>query len=145
MPLWNSFADRPSGEASRERESRHGENIKMKNKSISRRQFVKGATGLIVGFNLFGSHLLGQTIGQSGTADGSPQPGELDSWLMVGSDGIVTVYTSKVDLGTGVLTALSQVMAQELDVSFGRIHMITGDTAQTIDQSQTSGSRTLHK
>jgi nicotinate dehydrogenase subunit B len=117
----------------------------MKNKSISRRQFVKGATGLIVGFNLFGSHLLGQTIGQSGTADGSPQPGELDSWLMVGSDGIVTVYTSKVDLGTGVLTALSQVMAEELDVSFGRIHMITGDTAQTIDQSQTSGSRTLHK
>ncbi len=117
----------------------------MKNKSISRRQFVKGATGLIVSFNLFGSHLLGQTIGQSGTADGSPQPGELDSWLMVGSDGIVTVYTSKVDLGTGVLTALSQVMAEELDVSFGRIHMITGDTAQTIDQSQTSGSRTLHK
>ena len=117
----------------------------MKNNSISRRQFVKGATGLIVGFNLFGSHLLGQTIGQFGSAGGFPQPSELDSWLMVGSNGIVTVYTSKVDLGTGVLTALSQVMAEELNVSFDRIHMITGDTAQTIDQSQTSGSRTLHK
>ena len=117
----------------------------MTTKSISRRQFVKDTTGLVVAFNLFGSHLLAQTIGQSGTADGSPQPTELDSWLMIGSDGIVTVYTSKVDLGTGVLTALSQVMAEELDVAFDRIHMITGDTAQTIDQSQTSGSRTMHK
>lgn len=117
----------------------------MKNKSISRRQFVKGTSGLIVGFDLFGSRILAQSIGQSGTVDGSPQPTELDSWLLVGTDGTVTVFTSKVDLGTGVLTALSQVMAEELDVSFDRIHMVTGDTAQTIDQSQTSGSRTLHK
>jgi len=115
-------------------------------KSISRRQFVKGASGLIVAFNLFGSHMLGQSIGQSGSGpDGSPQPTELDSWLKVGSDGIITVFTSKVDLGTGVLTTLSQVMAEELDVAFDRIHMITGDTAETIDQSQTSGSRTMHK
>jgi nicotinate dehydrogenase subunit B len=118
----------------------------MNTKSISRRQFVKGTTGLIVAFNLFGSHLQGQTLGQSGAdPDGSPQPSELDSWLKVGSDGIITVYTSKVDLGTGVLTSLSQVMAEELDVVFNRIHMITGDTVQTIDQSQTSGSRTMHK
>jgi len=118
----------------------------METKSISRRQFVKGTAGLVVAFNLFGSHLLGQTIGQSGAGpDGSPQPTELDSWLKVGSDGIITVYTSKVDLGTGVLTSLSQVMAEELDVAFDRIHMITGDTVQTIDQSQTSGSRTMHK
>ena len=118
----------------------------MNPKSISRRQFVKGSTGLIVAFNLFGSHLLGQTLGQSGAdPDGSPQPTELDSWLKIGSDGIITVYTSKVDLGTGVLTSLSQVMAEELDVAFNRIHMITGDTVQTIDQSQTSGSRTMHK
>jgi nicotinate dehydrogenase subunit B len=119
----------------------------MKANTISRRQFVKGSAGLIVSFNLFGSRLLAQSIGQSGNedADGSPLASQLDSWLKVGSDGVITVYTSKVDLGTGVLTSLSQVMAEELDVAFERIHMITGDTAQTIDQSQTSGSRTMHK
>ncbi len=74
-----------------------------------------------------------------------PEVTSLDSWLAVARDESVTVFTSKVDLGTGVLTALSQVVAEELDVPFDRIRMKTGDTGNTIDQSQTSGSRTLHK
>jgi nicotinate dehydrogenase subunit B len=118
----------------------------MEIKSISRRQFVKDTGAVIVSFNLFGRSLLASTRGPSDTVlNDEPQPTSLDSWLMIGQDGTVTAFTSKVDLGTGVLTALSQVMAEELDVAFHRVHMITGDTAQTIDQSQTSGSRTLHK
>src|SRR5579872_6042459 len=117
----------------------------MANGMISRRDFVKSATGLVIGFSLFGPQLSAAGLGEQSGFNGSPLPTQLDSWLVVGSDGVITVFTSKVDLGTGVLTALSQVMAEELDVSFQRIHMITGDTAQTIDQSQTSGSRTLHK
>jgi nicotinate dehydrogenase subunit B len=117
----------------------------MPSAAISRRDFVKNATGLVIGFSLFGPQLHAAGLGEQSGFNGSPLPTQLDSWLVVGSDGIITVFTSKVDLGTGVLTALSQVMAEELDVSFGRIHMITGDTSQTIDQSQTSGSRTLHK
>lgn len=106
---------------------------------------MRDTAGLVIGFSLFGSRAVAQSMGQQTTFNGDPVPTQLDSWLAIGSDGVITVYTSKVDLGTGVLTALSQVMAEELDVSFRRIHMITGDTAQTIDQSQTSGSRTLHK
>ena len=117
----------------------------MRSTAISRRDFVKNSTGLVIGFSLFGSRLHSAGLGEQSGFNGSPLPTVLDSWLVVGSDGIITVFTSKVDLGTGVLTALSQVMAEELDVSFERIHMITGDTSQTIDQSQTSGSRTLHK
>ena len=117
----------------------------MKTSAISRREFIKNTTGLVIGFSLFGPRLQASSLGEQSGFNGSPLPTALDSWLVIGSDGIITVFTSKVDLGTGVLTALSQVMAEELDVSFGRIHMITGDTAQTIDQSQTSGSRTLHK
>ena len=59
------------------------------------------------------------------------------------ADGTVTVSTSKVDLGTGVVTALSQIVAEELDVPFHSIHMETGDTAQTIDQAATVGSATI--
>jgi nicotinate dehydrogenase subunit B len=115
-------------------------------KSISRRLFAKGTGLLVVGFNLFGSRIFGESAPQT-----TPQPHvdpevtSLDSWLAIARDGSVTVFTSKVDLGTGVLTALSQVVAEELDVPFDRIRMRTGDTDNTIDQSQTSGSRTLHK
>lgn len=117
----------------------------MSGNRISRREFVWDTAGLVIGFSLFGSRAVAQSLGRQTTFNGDPVPTQLDSWLAIGSDGVITVYTSKVDLGTGVLTALSQVMAEELDVSFSRIRMITGDTAQTIDQSQTSGSRTLHK
>jgi nicotinate dehydrogenase subunit B len=115
-------------------------------KSISRRQFAKGTGLLVVGFNLFGSRILSEAAGQTKSLPGvEPEVTSLDSWLGVARDGSVTVFTSKVDLGTGVLTSLSQVVAEELDVPFDRVHMKTGDTENTIDQSQTSGSRTLHK
>jgi nicotinate dehydrogenase subunit B len=115
-------------------------------KSISRRQFAKRTGLLLVGFNLFGSRLLAglpapATLGSFV----EPEVTSLDSWLAIARDESVTVFTSKVDLGTGVLTALSQIVAEELEVPFDRIHMQTGDTENTIDQSQTSGSRTLHK
>lgn len=101
---------------------------------------------LVIGFSLFdtfGPNLLGSIT--TSTSLSGPRASSLDSWLVIGRKGTVTAYTSKVDLGTGVLTALAQIIAEELDVSIHRIRMITGDTAQTIDQSQTSGSRTLHK
>ena len=69
----------------------------------------------------------------------------LDSWVAVAQDGMVTVFTSKVDLGTGVVTALSQIVAEELDVPFHQIHMETGDTSNTIDQAATVGSRTIER
>jgi nicotinate dehydrogenase subunit B len=55
----------------------------------------------------------------------------------------VTVYTGKVELGTGVATALAQVVAEELDVPVARITMVEGDTARTPDQGQTTGSLTI--
>jgi nicotinate dehydrogenase subunit B len=111
---------------------------------ISRRQFVRGAGALVVSFSFFGeaSRLLAQS--ESFFAN-DPQATALDSWLSIASDGTVTVFTSKVDLGTGVVTALSQIVAEELDVPFRRIRMETGDTSNTIDQAATVGSRTIER
>lgn len=116
----------------------------MATNTISRRQFVKGAGALIVGFSFFGeaSRLLAQS--ESFFA-GDPEATALDSWLSIAPDGAVTVFTSKVDLGTGVVTALSQIVAEELDVPFQKIHMETGDTSNTIDQAATVGSRTIER
>jgi CO/xanthine dehydrogenase Mo-binding subunit len=116
----------------------------MEGKSVSRRQFVKDAGALIVSFHIWGtgSSVLAQS---KALADAEPDVTSLDSWLAIAQDETITVFTSKVDLGTGVLTALSQIVADELDVPFGQITMETGDTAKTVDQGTTAASRTLQR
>ena len=56
---------------------------------------------------------------------------------------MVTVYSGKVDLGTGVRTALAQIVADELDVPFDRVKIVQGDTALTPDQGPTFGSLSI--
>ena len=115
----------------------------MKTK-ISRRQVLKGTGALVVSFNLFGpaSKALAQ-LGAGPDLAGDLQATSLDSWIAVGRDGVVTVFSSKVDLGTGVETALGQIVADELDVQFKQIRMVTGDTTKAVDQGITAGSRTI--
>src|SRR6266513_5872244 len=115
----------------------------MKTIELTRRQFLKGTGALIVSFNLFpSSQLFGQsTVGPGIDAD----PAQLDSWLAIAPDGTVTVFSGKVDLGTGVETALAQIVAEELDVPFNRIKMASLDTSKVIDQGITAGSRTVER
>ena len=116
----------------------------MKARRISRREYLKSTGALIVSFNFSGpiSRALAQTTAPSSA---EPDATSLDSWLAVSPDGSVTVFTSKVDLGTGVITALAQIVAEELDVPFKQIKMDVGDTAKTIDQFSTVGSRTIER
>ena len=116
----------------------------MKTLKLSRRQFLRGTGALIVSFNLFptASDLLAQGTVGSGN---EPNPTSLDSWLAIAQDGTVTVFSGKVDLGTGVETALAQIVAEELDVPFDRINMIGLDTTKAIDQGITAGSRTIER
>jgi len=67
----------------------------------------------------------------------------LDDWIHIEPDGSVTAYSGKVELGQGVLTALAQIVAEELDVPFQRVHMVMGDTARTPDEGYTAGSMTI--
>ena len=116
----------------------------MKTMEFSRRQFLKGTGALIVSFNLFppASDLFAQaTVGPGGEAD----PTSLDSWLAIAPDGTVTVFSGKVDLGTGVETALAQIVAEELDVPFKQVKMASIDTTKAIDQGVTAGSRTIER
>ncbi len=68
---------------------------------------------------------------------------QIDSWVAIAPDGVVTVFTGKVELGTGVRTALAQIAAEELDVSVTKIQMVMGDTDRTPDQGVTAGSTTI--
>src|SRR5512135_2563133 len=65
---------------------------------------------------------------------------QLDDWLAFEPDGTILAFSGKVELGTGVRTALAQIVAEELDVPFGRVRMVMGDTALTPDEGYTAGS-----
>ena len=116
----------------------------MNQYEVSRRQFLKSAGALIVSFNLFpaAANVFAQA---APTSTGDLDPQSLDSWLAIAQDGTVTIFTSKVELGTGIETALAQIAAEELDVSWKRVKVIMGDTALTVDQSATGGSRTVER
>src|SRR5712692_8073818 len=116
----------------------------METKAISRRDLLKGTGALVVSFSLFepAAGLLAQSAAPSGV---EPDAASLDSWLAIARDGSVVVYTSKVDLGTGVETSLAQIVAEELDVPFKQVKMEMGDTTKTVDQGITAGSRTIER
>src|SRR5438552_1363986 len=114
-------------------------------KPISRREFVrKGCDALIVGISLRGGispAIAWSQAAAPGTASTKPvAPEELDSWLSIGRDGKVTVYTGRIDMGTGIETAFGQLIADELDVPFGSVKLVMGDTELTPDQGKSTAS-----
>jgi len=74
---------------------------------------------------------------------GNPTYPDVGSWLALEPDGGVTIFYGKVEQGTGIETAVAQLVADELDVPFERIHVIQGDTDRTPDQGYTAGSQSL--
>ena len=110
---------------------------------LSRREFVEKGGLLVVGFAM--SRSLRFVSGESATSTMAPTANQLDSWLTVAADGSVTVFSGKVELGTGVSTALRQIVAEELDVPFDRITWVQGDSDRTVDQGSTVGSQTVKR
>jgi CO/xanthine dehydrogenase Mo-binding subunit len=82
----------------------------------------------------------------SGAAAALPLPGSLRvnrrlaRWLKFRTDGFVEVFSGKVEIGQGVLTALAQIAAEELDVSIEQVRMVPASTAMSPDEGITSGS-----
>src|SRR5438067_1171958 len=101
--------------------------------TLSRRDLLKNiGSALVVSFAFRNLH--GQTIGKP------VDPGEVDSFLAIHPDGSVTIFTSKVDVGTGLATAFRQTAAEELGIPVERFTVIEGDTALTPDHGGTGGS-----
>ena len=71
-----------------------------------------------------------------------PTPTALSAWLHIGEDGVVTVYTGKVEVGQNARTSLTQAVAEELHAPIAGIRMVMGDTALTPYDQGTFGSQT---
>ena len=67
----------------------------------------------------------------------------LDRWVSFGEPGKVAVLTGRVELGQGVLTAMAQIAAEELDVALERIVIHSGDTELTANEGYTAGSQSM--
>lgn len=80
--------------------------------------------------------------GQPPFVGGNPAEG-LEILLAVWDDGSVTALNGHVDLGTGLRTALAQIVAEELDVSLDRVNMVLGDTTRTPNQGGTIASASI--
>ena len=85
--------------------------------------------------------MAGRCADRQGRSPGSPPINQLDSWIAIGADGSVTAYSGKEELGQGISTAQTQLVAEELSVPFDRVKLIYCDTALTPDQAYTSGSQ----
>ena len=64
----------------------------------------------------------------------------LSQWLRLRADGVVEVFSGKVEIGQGILTAVAQIVADELDVDLARVRMVPASTAMSPNEGVTSGS-----
>jgi nicotinate dehydrogenase subunit B len=67
------------------------------------------------------------------------------SWIRFSSEGHVTVSPGKVEIGQGIVTALAQIAADELDVEIGRVQMVRASTAGSPNEGVTSGSLSVQQ
>jgi nicotinate dehydrogenase subunit B len=81
-------------------------------------------------------------IGQPGSRS-SFVPTEADLFLVVRDDGSVVAFNGHVDLGTGIGTALAQIVAEELDVPLTRVSIVLGHTGEAPNQGPTIASATI--
>ena len=70
---------------------------------------------------------------------------KLSSWLKFSSTGQVTVSPGKVEIGQGIVTALAQIAADELDINLSRVQMIRASTAASPNEGVTSGSLSIQQ
>lgn len=111
--------------------------------ALTRRGFLSAGAALYVGFR-FGAMpswaQVGQPAGLPGALRTHP---DIDAWLRIGTDGRVTLFTGKAELGQGLKTVLVQLAAEELDVSPDVVEVVVADTSRTPNESYTAGSRSV--
>ncbi len=93
---------------------------------VSRRDFLKLGSGLFIFMTLEPLDAFQEPTRLPGGRQGYPT--DFNAYLRVGPDGRVTCLVGKVELGQGSMTALAQLLAEELDVAFDSVDMVMGDT-----------------
>ena len=114
---------------------------------LTRRNLLK-AGGMVLVASATAGHLFAQNNAAPAAQPAAklfpvPDDKHVNTFIAIGPDGHVTAFCGHVDLGTGVRTALAQMVADELDVTFEQVTMVLGHTFKTPDQGPTIASATI--
>jgi nicotinate dehydrogenase subunit B len=109
----------------------------IRDSGVSRRAMLKASGALVVSFALAPTDAFGQAVA---TLVGNPSK-EVDGWIAINADGTVTALTGKCEMGQGLYTAQTQLVAEELCVPIDRVKLIQCVTGTTPDQGVTSGAQ----
>src|SRR3954449_13369267 len=113
----------------------------MLKKEFSRKTFVKGAGGLVVGFSLAGAAVAGKAGAAGPTSAGYlPDATQVDSYITVNADNTVVFKTSQIEIGNGVTTGLMMLVAEEMDVDVNQVRHSAWDSWQLVNTGSTGGS-----
>jgi CO/xanthine dehydrogenase Mo-binding subunit len=110
---------------------------------VNRRDFLKQSGALVVTFSAasVAANLgLGAADAAAQGINGVPSR-QLDSWVAIAADGRVTAFTGKCEIGQGLYTAQTQLIAEELSVPLAHVTLVQCDTERTPDQGTTSGAQ----
>jgi CO/xanthine dehydrogenase Mo-binding subunit len=108
---------------------------------LTRRALLRRGGALVVTFAI-ASHAINADAAPQ-PVDKSVSPDEVGGFISIDARGQVTIYSGKVELGTGAVTAIAQIAAEELCVALDRVTMIQGDTQLTPNQGPTYASLTI--
>jgi len=109
--------------------------------NLQRRDFFKVMGAGIAIFTVAANASAAQESGARRHDGDQDQPKNISSWLHINDDGVVTVFTGKVEVGQNTRTTLAQSVADELRVPLASVRMVMGDTALTPFDMGTFGSR----
>jgi CO/xanthine dehydrogenase Mo-binding subunit len=70
---------------------------------------------------------------------------QLDRWVDFHTPGVVTLRPGKVEIGQGIVSAIAQIAAEELDVRYARLRTVAVDTTLSPNEGSTSGSRSVQE
>lgn len=114
--------------------------------SLTRRDVLKAGGAIVVSFafdGLLSPFAAAQGRGTIAASNKPLDPKQVDSFIAIHGDGSVTVYSGKVDIGTGMRIAVAQLAGEELGIAPSRITVVDGDTGLCPDQGGTGGSNGL--
>ena len=109
---------------------------------VDRREFLK--TGAAAGASLvIGFHLPSLERGKSATADTSAALFKPNAWIEIHSDGMVSIWAGRSEMGQGVRTAMPMIVAEELEADWGSVQVIQADANPVYGDQLTVGSRSV--
>ena len=111
---------------------------------LTRRRFGLGLGAVVATFSLASPLVRAQVV------EGAPpmsfaKTKRLEGWIAVSENSVATVYTGKAELGQGILTALAQIAAEEMDLGMDQVRMVSAGTTRSPDEGYTFGSQSVEQ